>query len=286
VGNFLPAVTTGFSFSPGSSSIGLKGLPPNDTLVLVDGLRYPQYPLPQVSANAVISFVDLNSIPLGAVDRIEILNDGGSATYGTDAVAGVVNLILKSDYQGAEIFNYYGISQRGDDETYHGYLVSGLNQKFSDTSKLSIVVAVDYLSQSPIMQQDRAFTQLNHTLYSPNYEPQFAFPTYTGQFTGVNSGTNYQTVPGTRGPEADLSTNSFPDYNDKWYQLLPREDRLGGLVKLTYDVNNWLKLYDSFIIERNEVITCSMPIRRSLQTGIRATIPGRQTTSSDSSTSR
>ena len=88
VGNFLPAVTTGFSFSPGSSSIGLKGLPPNDTLVLVDGLRYPQYPLPQVTANAVISFVDLNSIPLGAVDRIEILNDGGSATYGTDAIAG------------------------------------------------------------------------------------------------------------------------------------------------------------------------------------------------------
>jgi iron complex outermembrane recepter protein len=179
------------------SDVLQKGLPPNDTLVLVDGLRYPQYPLPQVSANAVISFVDLNSIPLGAVDRIEILNDGGSATYGTDAVAGVVNLILKSDYQGAEIFNYYGISQRGDDETYHGYLVSGLNQKFSDTSKLSIVVGVDYLSQSPIMQQDRVFTQLNHTLYSPNYEPQFAFPTYTGQFTGMNSGTNYQTVPGT-----------------------------------------------------------------------------------------
>jgi hypothetical protein len=105
------------------------------------------------------------------------------------------------------------------------------------------------------MQQDRAFTQLDHTLYSPNYEPQFAFPSYTGQFTGVNSGTNYQTVPGTRGPEADLSTNSFPDYNDKWYQLLPREDRLGGLVKLTYDVNNWLKLYDSFIIERNEELS-------------------------------
>jgi iron complex outermembrane recepter protein len=255
VGNFLPAVTTGFSFSPGSASIGLKGLPPNDTLVLVDGLRYPQYPLPQVSANQVISFVDLNSIPLGAVDRIEILNDGGSATYGTDAVAGVVNLILKSDYQGAEIFNYYGISQRGDDETYHGYLVSGLSEKFSDTSKLSIIVAVDYLSQSPIMQQDRAFTQLNHTLYSPNYPPQLAFPTYTGQFTGVNSGINYQTVPGTVGPEANLSTSSFNDYNDKWYQLMPREDRLGGLVKLTYDVNNWLKLYDSFIIQRNEELS-------------------------------
>jgi len=259
VGNFAPSTTTGFSFSPASASIGLKGLPPNDTLVLVDGLRYPQYPLPQVSANAIISFVDLNSIPLGAVDRIEILNDGGSATYGTDAIAGVVNLILKSEYQGAEIFNYYGISQRGDDETYHGYIVGGLTQKFGDASKLSIVTAVDYYTSSPIMQQDRAFTQFNHSLYSPNY-PGFitAYPFYTGTFNDA-AGNSYQVAPGTKGPavtQSDFLINtSVPDYNDKWYQLLPREDRLGALVKLTYDVNNWLKLYDSFIIQRNEELS-------------------------------
>jgi iron complex outermembrane recepter protein len=259
VGNFAPNTTTGFSFSPASASIGLKGLPPNDTLILVDGLRYPQYPLPQVSANAIISFVDLNSIPLGAVDRIEILNDGGSATYGTDAIAGVVNLILKSEFQGAEIFNYYGISQRGDDETYHGYFVGGLSQKLGDTSKLSIVAAVDYYTSSPIMQQDRAFTQFNHSLYSPNY-PSFitAYPFYTGTFNDA-AGNSYQVVPGTRGPtvaQSDFLINtSVPDYNDKWYQLVPREDRLGGLVKLTYDVNSWLKLYDSFIIQRNEELS-------------------------------
>jgi iron complex outermembrane recepter protein len=88
VGNWSPSYTTGFGFSPGSTSVALKGLPPNDTLTLVDGLRYPQYPFPQVSTGAITSFVDLNSIPTGAIDRIEILNDGGSATYGTDAVAG------------------------------------------------------------------------------------------------------------------------------------------------------------------------------------------------------
>ncbi|HEX4201140.1 MAG TPA: TonB-dependent receptor plug domain-containing protein, partial [Chthoniobacterales bacterium] len=106
VGNFAPNTTAGFGFSPGAASIALKGLLPNDTLTLVDGLRFPQFPLPQESTAAITSFVDINSIPLGSIDRIEILNDGGSATYGTDAVAGVVNLILKSDYQGAEIYNY------------------------------------------------------------------------------------------------------------------------------------------------------------------------------------
>src|SRR5208282_1890967 len=159
-GNFNPGVTTGFTFSPASASIALKGLLPNDTLTLVDGLRFPNFPFPQESTQGAFSFVDLNSIPLSAIDRIEILNDGGSATYGTDAIAGVVNLILKSDYQGADIFNYYGISQRGDDETYHGYLVSGLTEKFSETSKLSFVAGIDYYSSSPIMQQDRPFTNL------------------------------------------------------------------------------------------------------------------------------
>jgi hypothetical protein len=90
----------------------------------------------------------------------------------------VVNLILKSDYQGADIFNYYGISQRGDDETYHGYFVSGLTEKFSDTSKLSVVTAVDYYASSPIMQDDRADTQLNHSLYSYKYPSIRVTPMY------------------------------------------------------------------------------------------------------------
>ena len=95
--------------------------------------------------------VTIATIPPAAVDRIEVLNDGGSATYGTDAIAGVVNIILKDEYNGADITNYYGISQRGDDETYHGSLVAGVSQKFGDTSKLSILVAFDYYESSPIM---------------------------------------------------------------------------------------------------------------------------------------
>ena len=135
-GNFNPGVTTGFGFSPGGASIALKGLPPNDTLVLVDGLRMPSYPFPQVSIQATINYVDINSIPTGAIDRIDFLNDGGSATYGTDAVAGVVNFITKDQYNGADIYNYYGNSQRGDFEVYHGEFTSGFTQKFSDTSNI------------------------------------------------------------------------------------------------------------------------------------------------------
>ncbi len=88
----------------------------NRTLTLVDGHRFPDFPIPLGGA---FSFVDLNSIPLAAIDRIEILKDGASAIYGDDAVAGVVNIILKNEYNGADIYNYYGISSRGDFETFH-----------------------------------------------------------------------------------------------------------------------------------------------------------------------
>jgi iron complex outermembrane recepter protein len=96
-GNFGPTTNPGISASPASASVRLHGLPSNFTLVLVDGKRMPSFPFP---INGVISFVDINSIPLAAVDRIEILNDGGTAVYGSDAIAGVVNVITKNEYNG------------------------------------------------------------------------------------------------------------------------------------------------------------------------------------------
>src|SRR5215475_1090843 len=204
-GNFNPAVTSGFSFSPASASIALKGLPPNDTLVLVDGLRMPSYPFPQQSIGGAFNYVDINSVPLGAVDRFEILQDGGSATYGTDAVAGVVNFILKDDYQGADIYNYFGISQRGDYEVYHGAFTAGLVQKLSDTSKISIVASFDYYTQSPVDAVDRPNTDLNYTKLSFRYPGAPVFPSLTGQFVDNKTGTFFQTQQGSTGNPAKIT---------------------------------------------------------------------------------
>ena len=253
-GNFNPGVTTGFGFSPGGSSISLKGLPPNDTLVLVDGLRMPSYPFPQQSIAGAFNYVDINSIPLGAVDRLEILQDGGSATYGTDAVAGVVNFITKDNYQGADIYNYFGISQRGDYEVYHTEFTAGLVQKLSDTSKISIVAAFDYYTQSPVDAVDRINTDLNYTKLSPNYPGHPVFPSLTGQFVDNTTGTFFQTQQGSTGNPSKITIDGagFNGFSIDGLQVYPREDRLGGLVKLTYDVTPWLRLYDSFLISRTE----------------------------------
>ncbi len=82
------------SFAPGASMVGLRGLSGKDTLVLLDGRRVSSYGLFQ---NLSDSFVDLNVIPLAAIERIEVLKSGGSAIYGSDAIAGVINIILKQN---------------------------------------------------------------------------------------------------------------------------------------------------------------------------------------------
>lgn len=91
-----PALTNSFTangaFAGGASAVSLRGLSTNSTLVLFDGLRAAYYPL---SDDGTRNFVDLNTIPDEIVDRIEVLRDGASSSYGADAIAGVVNIITK-----------------------------------------------------------------------------------------------------------------------------------------------------------------------------------------------
>jgi iron complex outermembrane receptor protein len=258
VGVFNPITTTGNSFSPGSAAVGLKGLPFNATLTLVDGIRFPAFPFAiNTTTGGPVSFVDLNSFPLASVDRIEILKDGGSAIYGSDAVAGVINLVLKTDYKGTDLNYYYGISQRGDFEVNHGQFVSGITQKFSDTSKINLVASFDVYTQTPIEASDRAYSAfLQHSRYSPKYPDQGNFWVPQGVFNDA-AGNTYAVKPGTAGP--NITANDFlindgftQNFDTKFQQILPRETRYGGNVYLDYDATNWLKLYDSFIIQRNE----------------------------------
>ncbi|TFI56681.1 TonB-dependent receptor [Sphingomonas parva] len=101
----------GNNFALGATAVSLRGLSSAYTLTVFDGLRAPNYPL---SDDGRRSFVDLNTIPEAIVDRIEVLRDGASSTYGADAVAGVVNVITKKEITGLHINASAGISQRGN----------------------------------------------------------------------------------------------------------------------------------------------------------------------------
>ncbi|MFZ0502536.1 MAG: TonB-dependent receptor [Chthoniobacterales bacterium] len=253
--SFSPALNAGQSFSPAASNVNLRGLGTAETLTLVDGHRVAPFPFPQ---NGTESFVDLNSYPLAAVDRIEVLKDGGSATYGSDAVAGVVNLILKDEYEGADILFHYGVSQRDDYSVYHLQVVSGIVDHLSDNSKVSVLGAFDYYESSPIMMSDRGYSSnLDHTNLGSYYDWDTIDSPY-GNFFGLNSGNTYSVIPGTKGP--NITTKNFYAPNSPLneygsvadYQINPREDRYGGLIKINYEPTSWLKFYEELTLERNK----------------------------------
>ena len=254
--SFTPQYNAGENYSAGASDANLRGLGAASTLVLVDGQRQTPFPFPQ---NQTISFVDLNSIPLAAVDRIEILKDGASATYGSDAIAGVVNIILKDSYQGADLKFYYGISQRGDFEQYHASLVAGISEQLGKSSRFNIVATFDYYEQGPINLSDRGYaTQLNHSLYGAYLNWQS--PTYSNPVFVDTRGNTYTVKPGTTGPAITRNDFSYPApvalpssnaiVSD--FQLEPREERLGTYVKLNYQPDDFLKFYEEFSYQWNQ----------------------------------
>jgi iron complex outermembrane receptor protein len=128
-----PALTNSFTangaFAGGASAVSLRGLTTNSTLVLFDGMRAAYYPL---ADDGTRNFVDLNTIPDDAVDRIETLRDGASSTYGADAIAGVVNIITKKNVQGFSGRAEAGISSRGDAGQQRLSLTAGIGDLNSD----------------------------------------------------------------------------------------------------------------------------------------------------------
>ena len=137
-GNFKPQ-----SGSSGQAlaDIDLRGLGSNRTLVLMDGRRISKAPFSGQSQ-------DLNSIPLAAVERIEILSDGASAIYGSDAIAGVVNIITRKKFEGVEVHTYYGEYSRGGETTEASLTLGGGGERFNG------VFSASYYEQKRISAAD------------------------------------------------------------------------------------------------------------------------------------
>lgn len=128
VGRMLQTLVPSFNFSSSSISDGtdalrpatLRGLGPDQTLVLVNGKRRHGSALVHVntSVGRGTAGTDLNAIPASAIQRIEVLRDGASAQYGSDAIAGVINLVLKDNNEGGRVRASYGEYTKGDGDTY------------------------------------------------------------------------------------------------------------------------------------------------------------------------
>jgi outer membrane receptor protein involved in Fe transport len=151
--NDLPSLRSTFSSGNSSRFIGtaglnyldLRGLGTARTLVLVNGRRH-------VGSSPGDNRVDINTIPIDLVDRVDIVTGGNSAIYGSDAVAGVVNFIMKTDYDGLSVRGQGGVSSRGDRGTY--FLAGVYGKNFAD-GRANVTVSGEYSRQQPLYFRQR-----------------------------------------------------------------------------------------------------------------------------------
>lgn len=145
----------------GETRVSLRNLGSSRTLVLVNGHRW-------VPGTGLGGAVDLNTIPTAAVERIEVLKDGASSIYGSDAIAGVVNIILRQDYDGAEASLEVGEFEQGDGQRQSYDFVIG-----TSTERGSLMFGAGYVQEDPVFAGDREVSA----------EPQFGTGTTFGSST-------------------------------------------------------------------------------------------------------
>src|SRR6266446_10375921 len=147
--NTVAASASGVT-SGGISSVSLRGLGSQRTLVLIDGRR--------VSAGGTLTdstTVDVNHIPVAAIERIEVLKDGASAIYGSDAIGGVINFILRKDYKGGEVTPYANVTQHPGGRGWGASGLLGWGNMAADN--FNATISFDYKKQDALYGRDRPF---------------------------------------------------------------------------------------------------------------------------------
>lgn len=235
------------SFAGDASQFNLRGLGVNGTLVLINGRRIAPHAF---STSFGDNFVDLNSIPPSAIERIEILKDGASAVYGSDALAGVVNFILRDDFEGLELESSFGRATSGSD--FH---VLTINGALGITSgKGSLKVFTNYYKRSALQLADRGFSA------SADQSPRGGFDwtsgsSYPGIFRPVASASGHgmtSTVGGEPGfvGNGTGQARTWYDYNTRMTNI-PEAKRYGLTLIGDYMMSDKVTLFTELTYQRN-----------------------------------
>ncbi|HYT54413.1 MAG TPA: TonB-dependent receptor plug domain-containing protein [Verrucomicrobiae bacterium] len=239
-GSNIPVNNNGVAQSgpAGTAALSLRGLDPGATLVMIDRRRVAVFP---GSANSGYGFVDLTTIPITAVQSIDILKDGASTTYGADAVAGVVNFNLYKDYRGAQVTIQYGDTLDKDAAEYRGDILFGVGD-----DKTSITGDMFYYKHHDMFNHDRGNSLVPPFLSSNavpwNLQLQVAaiiaaggtpFPTASSREFGTPPDNANGLVPASdyiyyfKRPRAAFSI--LPGFNFNLYSSsYPKQERWGG----------------------------------------------------------
>ena len=232
----------------GAARVSLRGLGTNRTLVMVDGQRL---------ANA-----DLNMIPQNMIERVDVLAEGASTVYGSDAIGGVVNFILRKDFKGAELSVNDGISSHGDGQRHGGQFTVG-----ASGDQGNIVAGIDYNKYNPVLAPRRSFSAQQLYLYAGGPQPSGSHTIPTGRLLvpqnlapagcTINSqGNTYVTRAGGTGSSLGdyrcfSSANDVYNYNAFNY-IQTQQERTNVFVIGNYKLNDYVTFFaDAFYNHTN-----------------------------------
>ncbi|WP_419826178.1 TonB-dependent receptor plug domain-containing protein [Sphingomonas sp.] len=239
----------------GSSEINLRTLGSKRTLVLVDSMRF----INGSAASGIPAAVDLNAIPQSAIERVEVLQDGASAIYGSDAIAGVVNIITKTKQDGLVASAQHGLFKEGDGFTQnydvsYGFAIPSIGTQ--------IVFGGDYVQQDPVFAGDRAFAAFPAP-FTNACTSSCSSATPNGRFiTPFGSQTLIAPVVGRAPTLTDYRAFTTPDrynFQPTNYLLTPYK-RYGGFLNLEQPLGGDVKFSGKFFYNRRESENQAAPL--------------------------
>lgn len=276
-------------FSAGGAAVSLRGLGVSSTTVLIDGLRSTNFPLNDDGHNA---YVDLNSIPISNIERVEVLKDGASSTYGADAIGGVVNIITRRHITGVEGGVEAGVAEAGDGQKYRAHLLAGYGDYASQG--FNIYVTGEYEFDGRVSNHDRGFPFNTLDLRSiggvDNNRADDSLTTSTpdaivtrvhqtdlnnplaGSVSNITTPALFQTLSPTCA-NGTFSVNSATqigtackhNLQDEYRQVLPLQERYGFSSRLSFRLSDSVEGYAtaSYTHDRVDIIALPQGIRQT-----------------------
>jgi len=258
----LNDLTGSNSFSSGASTVSLRGLGSTATLVLLNGRRVAPYGLadPNFGQSGV---VNLDSLPLDVVDRIEILKDGASAIYGSEAVAGVINIILRKDYKGAQVSASYGINRDSEYQRWRANGTIGFGDLARD--RYNVMLSASFQKEGALFGRERPFANFGFDAEANNNGTSFhTFPAnvYSTDFAiGGNPSAPACPAPYAINSPFDDGTGFCSFDPSPLVTLLPATDRVSVMASAKWALGGSLEAFAeaSFTKSKQRVVIQPVP---------------------------
>ncbi|MPS69172.1 MAG: TonB-dependent receptor [Novosphingobium sp.] len=220
----------------GASYVDLRGLGSNRNIVLLDGQR--------IVPAELVGRVDLNNIPLALVERVDVLTGGASATYGADAISGVVNFVINNEFEGLELNSSYQITEQGDGATFRTDLSTGAS---FDDGRGHVILGIGYQQADPVYQGQRGYSVYN-------------VDSFSGEASG--SGTTLPTRFGAQqiAPDGQSLVPYYQPYNFNPSNIFSTPfERFNIFSSAKYEVADNIEIYSRGMFSKQTVSTVIAP---------------------------